>query len=150
MRPVMASVAAPAVELCITTNDGEDLVTAEPVLTLEGKAPVDATTLLVLEDGVVDLVHFDHVHHFVLGHAFDAAGDGHLDGVGADFVRSSGNGLEPGGTEAVDGTGRGVCRVAGHQGGHSHLGDAGAHLEHVADDDVVNVLGVHSGLDIVQ
>jgi len=54
-------------------------------------------------------------------HALGAACDADLDGVLGDGVRDIGNGLETGGTEAVDGAGAGCVGEAGGEGGDAEL-----------------------------
>mmetsp|Transcript_11440 Transcript_11440/g.19337 ORF Transcript_11440/g.19337 Transcript_11440/m.19337 type:complete len:205 (+) Transcript_11440:777-1391(+) len=98
--------------------------------------------LLVLEDLVGEGFGVDHVVHVEEGHRLDAATDSNIDLPRGNLGGHGGHSLQPGGAEPVHGVEGGGVGNAGHELRHSGGGLATTGLEHVADGDLLDELGV--------
>ncbi|MCY1372156.1 hypothetical protein D9M69_593420 [compost metagenome] len=79
-------------------------------------------------------------------HALLAAGDDHLGVAAADRLDAQVQGLEAGAAELVQGHGRHRVGQAGEDGGLARRVLAGACGEHLAEDDLIDLLALEAGL----
>ena len=103
-------------------------------------------SLLVLVDGRGKKVGVDGVHHGAIAHGLNTSTNSNSDFTGLDGVSNSSDGLESGGAETVDALNASGLGVASEE--HTHTGSGGTStaLEHVADNDILNLGLVNSSL----